>query len=104
MDRACTCRLCGPVGVKPTTVEVTVTIARVRPGWEHPGIGGPVWGEIETEHELRASVAYGSVDDEPEVCWLDQAVVDDLELTRAELRGAEEQAAEAGYQKLQGAA
>lgn len=96
---ACTCRNCGPVGAKSTTVEVTITIARVRAGWEQTGYG-EVWGEVETEHELRASVTYGSPNDEPEVTWLDQAVVDDLELLAAELVGAEEQACEAGYLAL----
>jgi hypothetical protein len=98
---ACTCRNCGPVGAKSTTVEVTITISRVRAGWEQTGYG-EVWGEVETEHELRASVTYGTPDDEPEVTWLDQAVVDDLELLAAELVGAEEQAAEAGYLALRG--
>jgi hypothetical protein len=98
---ACTCRNCGPVGAKTSAVEVTITIARVRAGWEQTGYG-TVWGEVETEHELRASVSYGSVDDEPEVAWLDQAVVDDLELAPHELVGAEEQAAEAGYMQLRG--
>lgn len=98
---ACTCRNCGPIGAKSTTVEVTITIAIQRPGWEQTGYG-EVWGEVETEHELRASVTYGTVDDTPEVCWLDQAVVDDLGLDAAELIGAEEQAAEAGFQALRG--
>ncbi len=98
---ACTCRNCGPVGAKSTTVEVTITISRIRAGWEDTGYG-TVWGEVETEHELRASVSYGTPDDEPEVVWLDQAVVDDLGLLAAELVGAEEQAAEAGYMALRG--
>ena len=98
-NTACTCRNCGPIGSKPTIVEVTITISRIRPGWEQTGYG-TVWGEVETEHELRASVSYGTPDDEPEVTWLDQTVVDDLELLAAELVGAEEQSAEAGYLKL----
>lgn len=96
---ACTCRNCGPVGAKSLTVEVTIAISRIRAGWEQTGYG-TVWGEVETEHELRASVTYGTADDEPEVSWLDQAVVDDLDLAPHELIGAEEQAAEAGYMLL----
>ena len=46
-NTACTCRNCGPIGSKPTIVEVTITIFRIRPGWEQTGYG-TVWGEVET--------------------------------------------------------
>ncbi len=95
----CSCRRCGPRNVKTTTVEVTITLSLTRDGWEETGFG-TVWGEVESEHEVRASVTYGSVDDEPEIVWLDQAVLEDLDLDDAEMLGAHEQAAEAGYQAL----
>lgn len=92
-----------PVGLslasRTVSVEVAVAIEITRPGWEQTGYG-EVWGEVDTEHELRALVTYGGPDDEPEVVWLDEAALDRLNLTDAELTGAIEQAEEAGYQVL----
>lgn len=92
-------RSCGPVGTKSTTIEVTFPIAIERDGWEQTGYG-QVWGTVEREHELRAAVTFHGINDAPEVAWLDQAVVDDIGLTAAELEGAEEQAVEAACDVL----
>jgi hypothetical protein len=85
--------------VKPTTIEVTITLTVERAGW-HDSPFGRLYGDYEREHELRAEVTYTVPNDKPEVSWLDQAVVEDLGLTADELQGAEEQAAEAAYLKL----
>lgn len=97
--RACTCRLCGPLNSKSTITHVTISIAILREGWEDSGFGR-VWGEVETEHELRASVAYYGVDEDSEVEWLDQAALDGLDLTDAELEGAIEKAEEAAFDAM----
>jgi len=75
-------------------VEVTFPISLTRPGWENTGFA-TVWGEVETEHELRAAVTFPDSDDAPDVEWLDKARIQDLGLSQPELEGAEEQAIEA---------
>jgi hypothetical protein len=76
------------------TVVVELLLCLTRPGWESPN----VWGEVETEHELRAEVTlYGRVFGsaaypDPDVEWLEKAAVEDLKLSRAEEKAAERQA------------
>lgn len=93
----CTCTSCrkkrsgyGEVVAVELGLEIT------RPGWESPN----VWGEVTTEHVLRAEVTFHSRSDDPEVSWLDQGVVEDLQLTDKEERAAELQAVDTALDKL----
>lgn len=79
---------------KPTTVEVTFAHSVSREGW-HPSPYGQLFGSHEKEFDLRAAVTFTGINDAPEVEWLDKAAVEDLDLTDAEIEGAEEQAIEA---------
>lgn len=54
-------------------------------------------------YELRAEVSFSGPHDEPSVVWLDAAVLADLDLSDAELEGAEEMAVELAVAKLQSA-
>lgn len=83
----------------PTTVEVTFAHSVERDGW-HDSPFGRLYGSYEKEFELRATVTFTGINDAPEVSWPDKAAVEDLDLTDAEIEGAEEQAIEAACDVL----
>ena len=81
----CTCHHCGPRGIKPIAVQVTIPIELTR-------------GDVTAEHELRASVEFTGL--ETEVDWLDKGHVEDLALTADEEAEAVEQAVMAAWDVL----
>jgi hypothetical protein len=85
--------------INPLKLIVTFGYEIERDGW-HDSPHGRLFGSYTREIELRAEVTFYGVNDEPDVELLDKAVIEDADLTAAEIEGAEECAIEAALDEL----